>query len=103
MGKRGRHLAHRGQPRHVDEFGLQFLQPRFGFLAFGQVADKAGEEALLAHMHFADGEFHRKRRAVAALPDDNTADADDAPLAGAQIAIDIVVVIAAIGRRHQQR
>ena len=79
----------------MDQLGLQFLQPRLGLLSFGQVADEAGEEALIAHVHFADGKLHRKRRAVLALADDDAADADDAPLAGAQIAVEIAVMIAA--------
>ena len=51
------HLAHGGQPRHVDQLGLQFLQPRLGLLPLGEVADEAGEEALIAR--FAS----RRRRA----------------------------------------
>ena len=82
MGERRGHLAHRGQPRDVDQLRLQFLQPRLGLLAFGQVADEAGEEALVARAHLADGELHRKGRAVLALADDDAADADDAALAG---------------------
>ena len=89
------HLAHGGQPRHVDQLGLQFLQPCFGLLPFGEVADEAGEEALIAHVHLADRKLHGKGRAVLALADDDAADADDAPLAGAQIAIEIAVVILA--------
>ena len=101
VGKRRGHLAHRGEPRHVDELGLQFLQPGFGLLPLGEVADEAGEEAPVAHVHFADRELHGKRRAVVALPDHDAADADDPPLSGAQIAIEVAVVIFAVGRRHQ--
>ena len=43
----------------------------------------------------------RKGRAVLALADHHPADADDAPLAGQHIAIEITVVTFAIGRRHQ--
>ena len=46
--QRGRHLAHGGQSRDMNELGLQFLQPRLGLLALGEIADEAGEEALLA-------------------------------------------------------
>ncbi len=53
------------------------------------------------HVHLADGELHGKRRAVPALADDDAADADDAPLAGAHVAIEIAVVLSAIWRRHQ--
>ena len=85
----------------MDEFGLQFLQPRLGLLPFGQVADEAGEEALIAHVHFADGKLHGKGRAVVALADDDAADADDPPLAGAQIAVEVAVMIVAVRLRHQ--
>ena len=74
---------------------------RFRHLPLGQVADKAGEKALIAGFHFADGEFHREGRSVAALADDDAADADDAPLAGGQIAADVAVMLAAIGLGHQ--
>ena len=84
MRQRRGHLAHRGQPRDMDQFGLQLLQARLGLLALGQVADEAGEKALLAGSHLADRQLHRKGRAVLALADHDAADADDAPLAGAQ-------------------
>ena len=86
----------------MDELGLQFLQPRFGFLPLGQIANEASKETAVAHMHFADRELHRESRAVAALADHDAADADDSPLAGPQIATQIAVVIFAIGRRHQE-
>ena len=82
----------------MDELGLQFLQPRLGLLPLGQVADETGEETLIAHVHFADGKLHGKRRAVLALADDDAADADDPPLAGAQIALEIAVVILPVRR-----
>ena len=85
----------------MHELGLQFLQPRFGLLPLGQVADEAGEEAPVAGAHLADRQLHREGRAVLALADDHAADADDAPLAGAQIALEIAVVALAVGRRHQ--
>src|SRR5581483_7759456 len=84
----------------MHELGLQLLQSRLGLLPFGEVADEAGEEPLIARAHLADRELHRECRAVAALADDNAADADDASLPGAHIAIEIAVVAFAIGRRH---
>ena len=95
------HLAHGGQPGDMHELGLQFLQPRLGLLALGQVADEAGEEALIARAHLADRKLHRKGRAVPALADDDPADADDSPLSGAEISLEVAVVILAVGRRHQ--
>ena len=85
----------------MHELGLQFLQPRFRPLPLGQVANEAGEETPVGGVHFADRKLHRKGRAVLALADHDAADADDAPLAGAQIAIEIAVVILAVGRWHQ--
>ena len=76
----------------MHELGLQLLQPRFGLLPLGQIANEAGEEALVAGLHLADGKLHREGRAVLALADDDAADADDAALAGAQIALEIAVV-----------
>ena len=67
----------------MHQLRLQLLQARFGLLPLGQVADEAGEEAPVARAHLADRKLHRKGRAVLALADDDAADADDAPLAGA--------------------
>jgi hypothetical protein len=85
----------------MHQLGLQFLQPRFGLLPLGQIADEAGEVALLAGLHLADTELERKGRTVLAFADHHAADADDAPLAGGPVAIEIAVVTFAIGRRHQ--
>ena len=101
MRQRRGHLAHRGQARDMDELGLQLLQPRLGLLPFGQVADEAGEETPVAGFHLADRKLHREGRAVLALADHDAADADDPPLAGPQIALEIAVVVFAIGRGHQ--
>jgi hypothetical protein len=56
---------------------------------------------LLAGLHLADTELERKGRTVLALADHNAADADDAPLAGRRVAIEIGVVTFAMRRRHQ--
>src|SRR5262245_44264250 len=85
----------------MNELGLQLLEPRLGLLALREVADESGEEALIARAHLADGELHRKSRAVLALADDDAPDADDAPLTGPQIALQVAVVVLPIGRRHQ--
>ena len=85
----------------MDQFGLQLLQPPLGLLTLAEVADKAGEEALLARDHLADGQFHRKGRAVLPLADHHPADADNAPLSGGQIAIEVAVVVIAIGCGHE--
>ena len=80
---------------------MQFLQSGLGMLAFGQVTDEPGEEAPFGHRHFADRELHRKSRAVLALADDDPADADNSPFAGAIIALQITVMRRAIGLGHQ--
>ena len=84
----------------MDEFRLQLLQPRFCLLTFREVADEAGKITLVAGLHFADGELHGKRRSILALADDHSADADDPPLSGLQITIQIAVVVFTIWRGH---
>ena len=49
----------------------------------------------------ADREVERERRAVAPLADDLPADADDAPLPGAAVPVEVAVVLGAVGRRHE--
>ena len=51
--------------------------------------------------HLADRELHREGRAVLALAHDDAADADDPPLAGAAIALEVAVVAVAVGLWHQ--
>ena len=62
---------------------------------------KPVKKRCVAGFHLADGKLHRKGRAVLALADDDAADADDAPLAGDLVAIEIAVVAAAVRLRHQ--
>ena len=80
---------------------LKLLKPGLGLLPLGKIADESGEEPGLARSHFADGKFHRERRAVLALAHHHAPDPDDAPLTCAQIACHIGVVIVAIGGGHQ--
>src|SRR5215470_11235340 len=85
----------------MHELRLQFLQPRFRLLAFGQITDEAGEESSAARFHLADRELDGKRGAILALANHDTPDADDALLPGLQISIEILIVIFTIRRRHQ--
>src|ERR1035438_9847830 len=85
----------------MDQLGLEFLQARFGLLALGQIADKAGEKSAVARFHLADRKLHREGRAVLALADHDAADADDATFARSHIALQVAVVVFAIGPRHQ--
>src|SRR6185369_6254255 len=81
-----RHLTHFAEARDVEELVLKLLQAFFARLAFGEIADESREPAAPVRVQLADGEFHGKRCAVLSLPDDDTPDPDDAPLARAQIA-----------------
>jgi hypothetical protein len=85
----------------MDQLGLQFLQPRLGLLLLGEIADEACKERLPSRMHLADGEMHRKCRAVLAHAGDDAPDADDAPFARLEVAGDVSVMTAAIRLRHQ--
>ena len=96
-----RHLAQRREARHVRHFRLQFLQPGLGQLLVGQVADEAGEVVFVGQSQFADRQVHGEGRAVLALAHHDTADADDAALAGRQVALEVAVVLLAVRRRHQ--
>src|SRR5262245_40526343 len=85
----------------MHQLRLQLLKARFGLLPLGEIANKAGEIALLNGFHLADAELERESRAVLALADRDPADADDAPLACQLIAIEIRVVAFTIWRRHE--
>ena len=80
---------------------MQFLQPLLDVLSFAEVADEACEEPSVARNHLSDGQFHGEGRAVAALSQHDPADPDDASLAGGQIAIQIAVMMRAVGLGHQ--
>ena len=56
-----------------------------------------------ARPHLADFELHGKGRAVLALAGDHAVDADDALLAGGEIALHVAVMLAAIRLWHQHR
>src|SRR6476659_6547712 len=85
----------------MNEFSLELLKPRLGALPFGQVANEARKVSPIARFHLPDGEFHRKRRSVLALADNDAADADDAPLPRTVIAFEITVMALPVRRRHQ--
>ena len=100
--KAGRHLAERGQPGGVR----QVIEPAAPFrlhrLTVGNIASDAGEQQALRQMHRPHREVHRKHRAVLAQAFDLAADADDPGLPGRQIVLNVLVMIATIGLRHQQ-
>ena len=84
----------------MDELRLQLLQPRLRLLAFGEVADEAGERTLVAGFHLADRKLHREGRSILALSHDHAAHADDPPLSRLHVAAEIAVVVFAIRRGH---
>jgi hypothetical protein len=91
-----------GEPRHVRHFRLQLLQPVLGKLLVGQVADETCEVMAVSGAQFAHREMHREGRSVLALAHDDAANADDRRSPVLQVALDIGVVLLAIGRRHQE-
>src|SRR5690348_9111326 len=95
------HLAHRGQPRYVDELGLQLLKARLRSLPLGQVANETGEIAPIARSHLADRQLYGKCRTILSLADDDAADSDNAALSGAAVLGEIAVVLLAIRSGHQ--
>ena len=71
----------------MDQLGLQLLQPA-SRSACRSVRSrmKPVKKRSPAGAHLADRQLHREGRAVLALADDDAADADDAPLAGREVA-----------------
>src|SRR5258708_14612998 len=86
----------------MNHLGLQLLQPRLRLLTLRYVADKASEKVTVARPHFPHRQLHREGRAVLALADHHAADSDDSPLSGAQVLLDVAIVIFSVGRRHQR-
>jgi hypothetical protein len=99
-------MAHRSQELGLGEAGALGLilggaQILLGTLALGDVADDAGEDARAADQGFAHRHVHGKDRALLALALDFPADADDAPLSRRHVALEVAIVGATIGLRHQ--
>ncbi len=95
-------LAHGRQAPDVAEFLLQGGGAGLGRHPFGDVADEAGERVAVAAADLADGELDGKGAAVAVAGDDGAADADDALLAGGEVAREVAVVLGMVGLGHQQ-
>ena len=85
----------------MQQLELQFMQPVLGHLPFGKIADETGEMPLAADHRLAHRQFDRKGAAILALADDDAADADDAPLPGLEIVLEVTVMTLVIGRRHE--
>ena len=108
------HRVHRGTNLvgHVrEELGLGvagtlglFLgdaQRLLRLLAFGDVADDADEDLLPARPRFADGQFHRKGRAVLAPSLHLTPDADDALVSSGSVALQVFIMLLPVRGRHK--
>ena len=85
----------------MDKLGLQLLQLRHILLPFGEVANETREAAPPHTRHLTDGKMHREGRAILPLPRHHTAKTDDPTLARSLITLQIAVVPALIGLRHQ--
>ncbi len=102
MGERTGQLTHRRQPAAHAEARSAAPEPRCSLrLALAQVVDDAEEYPILAQPALAHRQIHGKGRAVLAQRRDLAANADDARLAGFEIAGHIGVMLVAIGLRHQ--
>lgn len=102
MCQRRGHFAERGKPRHMEKLLLLLLYSGFRLVAFGQVAAEAGKEAAGPGMHLTNRKFHGKGRAILAHSRHRAAEPDDPALSGSKVAVQIGVMLFAIGRRHQQ-
>ena len=95
------HLAHRAQARDVNQLRLQLLETLLALPARAHVLQEPGKKLPPGRLDLADRELERKDRPVLALAQNLATDADDPPLAGAQEALQVGVVLLAIGRGHQ--
>src|SRR5262244_226737 len=85
----------------MQQLRLEVLDAPFRRLLLGEIAHKAGKKPPAAGIELAYFEFHGEGRAILAQTDDDTTDADDAPLARFHITSDITVMRLVIWRRHQ--
>src|SRR5215472_2415029 len=67
----------------------------------GEIADEPREDVRAVEFDLADRELDRKDRTVFPTRLDLAPDADDVPLTGAEIALDIAVMPLPVGRRHE--
>src|ERR1043165_942081 len=102
MSQCGCQLAHGADPGDMQELSLKLVEPLFGALPLGDVADEPGEEPPPTYVSLPDRELERKRAAITSLADDNSSNSDDALLAGGPVAGEIPVMFFVVGRGHQQ-
>ena len=97
----GRQRPHLRHALDMRQHRLQVVNAQLRLLALGQVADEAGEHPVVADPRLADRKLDRERGAVAMPRGQHAADADDPPLAGPEVALQIGIVPLAVGRGHQ--
>src|SRR5215831_9694476 len=95
------HLTHDAEPRGMQKLGLKVLNAAFCLLPLGEIPPNTGEIAVAGKGELPDLQFHRKGLAVLAAPRHDAPDADDPPLAGPQVALDIAVMHLTVGCRHK--
>jgi len=80
---------------------LYLVEQLLTFLTLGQVTYESNELPLPLEQDLAHRQFHREGAAIVALADDHASHADDVPLAGGEVSIQIAVVLVPIRRGHQ--
>src|SRR5260370_39245493 len=81
---------------------LRLLKLLLGQLARGQIMNDPDENRLAILLGFTDRQIHREGRSVFPKSDDFATNADNFSFGGLQEIFDVVVVLHAICRRHQQ-
>ena len=94
--------SHVGQRLRRQQVGLDLVQPDFRGHALADVADDADEARHAFAVDLADGHLGREDRAVLAAGLDLARREHEPGLAGLLVALDVVVVVGAEWRRHQQ-
>src|SRR3546814_14880011 len=97
MRQGGRHRSHCTYAGGMNEAGPQLFHFLLRPLPLGQVADKAGEDALIAG-RLADRKLDRKCRAVPRLAGDHASDPDDVFFPTPLVAPKIAAILLAVGR-----
>jgi len=96
------HLAHQAEPTGMGQPLPQGLGFAGGGMQGTDVPQNADETVLLSTAELTNGQINGQGGAVAAAGRNLAPDTDDALLAGVQVAMDVPVVLVAIGCRHQQ-
>jgi hypothetical protein len=95
-------VAEVGEFLRQAQLGLAAPQLLLGLLARGDVADEADEARRVESLDLADREVAGEDAAVLAPGAHLAADADDVRVAGGDVAVQVTVVLAGVGLRHQR-